>query len=65
MKSLGRVGNCACNEPPPSFFLGLGKMETSRLQMTLMGLSQLTLDWQRKEQILSRAQSGDGQETGL
>ncbi|XP_070310575.1 pre-mRNA-processing factor 40 homolog B isoform X14 [Odocoileus virginianus] len=25
-------------------------METSKLQMTLMGLSQLTLDWQKKEQ---------------
>ena len=51
-------------EPPPSF-LGLGKMETSKLQMTLMGLSQLTLNWQKKEQIYRGLRVGMGRKLGF
>ncbi|XP_010856080.1 PREDICTED: pre-mRNA-processing factor 40 homolog B isoform X3 [Bison bison bison] len=40
-------------------------METSKLQMTLMGLSQLTLDWQKKEQIYRGLRVGMGRKLGF
>lgn len=42
VKSLGKSPSVPVVEPPPSF-LGFGKVETSKIKMTLKELSQLAL----------------------
>lgn len=59
MKSLEKSPPVPVVEPPSSF-LDLGKMETSKIKMTLKGLRQLALGWQKRKQTYPGLRAGGG-----